>query len=405
MSTQPNTTVKTKDEPFVLQTFTLEDTKKDLPTLIEETQGNTAQKNPTLDKKATEIIERLMNIDPKDLREQQSNAQSISSLGGHISEQLAHKSEMLKEPMKTLMDDSNEGSDVANTLLELQRTVSNINPNRVDFDMGTIRRLLSKFPGVGTPLSNWFARYQSVEGVLGDIMTSLKDGRGKLQRDNVTLTEDQLQMRELTFSLADYIEFGHIVDKKLTAEMEALPASDERRKFLEEEVLFPLKQRILDLQQQLAVNQQGVLVIETIVRNNKELIRGVDRTLNVTINALSTASTLAIALQHQKKVLEGVNAVNKATDDLIVSTSEQLKNQGVAIQKQAASASLDIEGLKKAFSNVDSALKDISTFRREALPKMAESIVEMDSLTVKMEESIQNMEKGTDMKKQLTIEL
>jgi len=51
-------------------------------------------------------------------------------------------------------------------------------------------------------------------------------------------------------------------------------------------------------------------VIETIVRNNKELIRGVDRTLNVTINALSTASTLAIALQHQKKVLEGVNAVN-----------------------------------------------------------------------------------------------
>ena len=36
---------------------------------------------------------------------------------------------------------------------------------------------------------------------------------------------------------------------------------------------------------------------------------------------------------------------------------------------------------------------------------MAESIVEMDSLTVKMEESIQNMEKGTDMKKQLTIEL
>lgn len=405
MSTQPNTTVKTKDEPFVLQTFTLEDTKKDLPTLIEETQGNTAQKNPTLDKKAAEIIERLMNIDPKDLREQQSNAQSISSLGGHISEQLAHKSEMLKEPMKTLMDDSNEGSDVANTLLELQRTVSNINPNRVDFDMGTIRRLLSKLPGVGTPLSNWFARYQSVEGVLGDIMTSLKDGRGKLQRDNVTLTEDQLQMRELTFSLADYIEFGHIVDKKLTAEMEALPASDERRKFLEEEVLFPLKQRILDLQQQLAVNQQGVLVIETIVRNNKELIRGVDRTLNVTINALSTASTLAIALQHQKKVLEGVNAVNKATDDLIVSTSEQLKNQGVAIQKQAASASLDIEGLKKAFSNVDSALKDISTFRREALPKMAESIVEMDSLTVKMEESIQNMEKGTDMKKQLTIEL
>jgi len=38
-----------------------------------------------------------------------------------------------------------------------------------------------------------------------------------------------------------------------------------------------LRQRIQDLQQQLAVNQQGVLAVELIIRNNKELMKGVDK--------------------------------------------------------------------------------------------------------------------------------
>jgi hypothetical protein len=50
--------------------------------------------------------------------------------------------------------------------------------------------------------------------------------------------------------------------------------------------LFALRQRTLDLQQQLAVNQQGVLAIEIIIRNNRELIRGVDRALDVTISRI-----------------------------------------------------------------------------------------------------------------------
>jgi uncharacterized protein YaaN involved in tellurite resistance len=55
---------------------------------------------------------------------------------------------------------------------------------------------------------------------------------------------------------------------------------------------------------------------------------------------------------------------------------------------------LDVDQLKVAFSNLDAALNDISNFRRNALPQMAESIVEMDDLTKKMDTSIQNMESG-----------
>lgn len=387
-----------------LALFTLEQAEKNLPSVAQD-KGQKTKVDPAIEKQADEMIERLLTIDPKDLRAQQDHARAVQSLGENVSRELARKSAMLKEPMRNLMDDAEDGSSVANSLLNLQEQVSDINPNRVNFDMGSIRRILSMLPGFGTPLSRWFARYQSVENVLEDIINSLRDGRAQLERDNVTLAQDQIEMRELTFKLHDYIAYGHIMDQKLSATLDSGKVDEDRKLFLQDEVLFSLKQRIIDLQQQLAVNQQGVLTTETIVRNNRELIRGVDRSLNVTVTALQTAATLAVALQHQKQVLKGVKAVSDTTNELIVQTSEQLKTQGVEIQKQASSASLDIEKLKIAFQNVDSALNDISTFRREALPHMAQSILEMESLTTKMEDSIVKMEQGTQVKQELSIEL
>ena len=54
----------------------------------------------------------------------------------------------------------------------------------------------------------------------------------------------------------------------------------ENVKFVTEEVLFPLRQRIMDMQQMIVVNQQGVMATEVVIRNNKELMRGVERARN-----------------------------------------------------------------------------------------------------------------------------
>ncbi|MBX2848469.1 MAG: toxic anion resistance protein [Acidiferrobacterales bacterium] len=366
---------------------------------------STSDVSPALQKQADEILLRLMTVDAKNLSEQKSLANSVSSIGHSVQKELSKQSEMLKAPMATLMKDAEDGGKVANSLLDLQAQVNEINPNKIDFSMGAVRKILAKIPGVGTPLARWFAKYQAVDSVINDIIASLKDGRKQLSRDNSILSDDQIRMRELIFKLQDYVSLAQLLDDKLSSEVAKLPAGDEKRMFLEEEVLFPLKQRILDLQTQLGVNQQGVLATGVIIKNNKELMIGVDRALNVTTTALNTAATLQIALQHQKKVLTGVKAVTQTTDDLIAGTAEQLKTQGVEIQKQAAEATLDIAKLKQSFLDVQTALDDISSFRRNALPKMAESIVEMDSLTNSMEESIQKYEKGVEISKDSVFEI
>ncbi len=360
------------------------------------------EEDVALVKQAEEAVAAIMAIDAKDLVAQQKQSAAVAGLGKKVQVELAKQSQMLSQPMVALVHEAEDGGKVATSLLSLQEQVNTINPNRVDFTMSTIRRLLAKIPGIGTTLARWFAKYQVVSAVIQDIVKSLKDGKSTLERDNKTLEDDQRRMRELTFQLEEYIKLGQLLDQKLTHEIETkVAANDERMKFLQEEVLFPLRQRIMDLQQQLAVNQQGILATEVIIRNNRELVKGVDRALNVTITALNTAATLQVALVRQKKVLTGVQAVTDTTNDLLVETSESLKTQGVEIQKQAARAQLDIDQLKTAFQNVDAALQDISNFRRDALPQMAGSIVEMDDLTKKMSDSIEKMEGGNAIAKEM----
>jgi uncharacterized protein YaaN involved in tellurite resistance len=259
---------------------------------------------------------------------------------------------------------------------------------------------------VGDPIKRYFTRYESADTVLTAIRNSLEKGQRTLERDNVTLLDDQAAMRELTFKLENAIKIGQAIDEELEYRMEnKLSPGDEKYKFMEEEILFPLRQRIQDLQQQLAVNQQGFIAIEMIIRNNKELIRGVNRALNVTMSALQVAATLALALANQRIVLEKVESVNVTTNKLIAGSAKRLKEQGAEIHKQASSTQLDMNVLKQSFADIRSALDDISKFRRDALPKMAQTIVELNNMTEEQDKAIEDLEKGNRVAAAFQIEV
>ena len=49
--------------------------------------------------------------------------------------------------------------------------------------------------------------------------------------------------------------------------LEQEEAQSDEAKYINTKLLFPLRQRITDLQQQLIVNQQGVLMFEVLVEN------------------------------------------------------------------------------------------------------------------------------------------
>ncbi len=205
-------------------------------------------------------------------------------------------------------------------------------------------------------------------------------------------------MREITKEMQKNMEMGMKLDTYLTQQIDQAKRDgedEEKIKFVEDEVLFPLRQRIEDFQQILVVNQQGIIASEIIRKNNRELIRSVDRAQNVTVSALRTAVTVAGALYNQKIVLDKVNAVNKATNDMIESTSKMLRQQGVEIQKQATEAALSPDVLQASFAEALGALDDINNYRQQALPMMKDTIDKFAALADEGERKIQELEKST----------
>jgi uncharacterized protein YaaN involved in tellurite resistance len=362
--------------------------------------------DPELDKQADDVAARVLRLDLNDTSAHEQTKAAFEGMGAELQKEASRRSAMLKQPLHALIKAGEEGGTVANSLVDLKMQVEALDPAKFDFQAGWFGRLLGLIPGIGTPLKRYFARYESASVTIDSIVRSLQLGQDQLKRDNITLVEDQKAMRALTLKLERAIKLARLIDAKLVDALATQVTSDDpRHKFISDELLFPLRQRIQDLQQQMLVNQQGYLTTELVIRNNKELIRGVNRANNVTVNALQVAVTLALALANQKIVLEKIQAMTQTTENLIAGTAERLKTQGVEIHKRASSTQLDIEVLKRAFDDIRAALDDISRYRQEALPKMAQSIIEMDELAVRSETEIRKFEKADKVSKDFSINI
>jgi len=263
--------------------------------------------------------------------------------------------------------------------------------------------MVSVIPGVGSQMNRYFTKFEASGKVIDALFTSLEVSKGQLVRDIETLMQEQVEMRKATLRLQDLIIVCQLIDEKLQAELEKLDGESDRAKFIGSELLFPLRQRITDLQQQLIVNQQGVLMFEVLVRNNKELIRGIKRCRNVTYPALLIGVETAQALASQKIVIGKIEALNQTGNKFIQFNANLLKTQGVEINKRASSSQLSDSVLAQAMKDVVAALNDIETFRGKAIEQMATAIKERSVLTTSGEKAISRMEAGN--RAAITLEL
>jgi uncharacterized protein YaaN involved in tellurite resistance len=324
----------------------------------------------------------------------QRQREAVDNMGIELQRQAAWRSEMLQAPIRKLAHQGDEGGPVAKALLELRARMQELDPARQRLSGEGLSRALSFIPGVGKPLQRYFHKYEKAQDALDGIIRDLEAGADILRRDNLTLADDQQALRVILAQLQRQVELGRMIDRRLGREAAAHGLDAARRAFVEEELLFPLRQRIVDLQQQLAVSQQGVLALEVVIRNNRELIRGVDRAINVTVSALNVAVTVALGLANQRLILDRVSALNAATSSLISGTAQALRTQGVEIQTRAASTTLDMDRLEQAFVDVIGAIDDLSRYRRDALPKLDAQIDRLAALAARGEEAIRRLDEG-----------
>lgn len=372
--------------------FTMEiPSRETLKAVIEEQVKPEPAEVTQLKELAASNVASILEMDMDSLEKRRSVLQSIDSFGMNTMRSSSEKNALLQVSVSHLSKTGDEGGQVAKGLTELHMQLKDLDPSAVDFaKTGILGRFFN-------PLRTYFAKYQKADAVISEIILSLDKGKSVLKNDNTTLEIEQQTLRELTKKLQKEIQLGMLMDQEIGQQIEAAKVrseTEDKIRFITEEVLFPLRQRVMDLQQMLVVNQQGIMAIEVVIRNNKELIRGVDRARNVTVSALKISVTVASALYNQQIVLKKIELLNQTTDNLISGTSRMLKEQGAAIQKQSMETAISPDTLKQAFSDVLSALDSISTYKQEALPRMRETINQFRELADNGEQQIQRLERG-----------
>lgn len=262
---------------------------------------------------------------------------------------------------------------VANTLVELRSTVTELDPNRAD--LSGAKKVLKWLPG-GDRLQKYFAKYETAQSHLNAIIKSLDSGQDELRKDNASIETEKANMWTAMGKLSEYNQLAAALDHALeqkVAELEGAGRTEEATT-LRSDALFAVRQRHQDILTQMAVAVQGYMALDLVRKNNVELIKGVDRAQTTTIAALRTAVIVSQALSRQKLVLDQISALNTTTSNLIESTSQQLRVQGAQINQQAASSTVDIQKLQAAFDNVFQTMDALDSFRAQAVDSMAQTV-------------------------------
>ena len=285
----------------------------------------------------------------------------------------------LDRPVRAMDQDTGVGADLA----ELRRTVEELDPGRQGKLSGP-RKILGIIP-FGNKLKNYFDSYSSAQTHIQSILTRLASGKDELLMDNAAIDTERAKLWEAMGNLEQMIHISKALDRELENAANELDVSDPAKaKAIRETALFYTRQRTQDLLTQMAVSVQGYLALDLVKKNNIELVKGVDRASTTTVSALRTAVTVAQAMTNQKLVLGQITALNTTTAGIIDSTSTLLKQQTGTIHEQAASSTIPLETLQRAFQNIYDTMDTIDNFKVKALDSMKQTV---DTLSDEVERS------------------
>jgi uncharacterized protein YaaN involved in tellurite resistance len=336
-----------------------------------------------LDAQVRSFIDTMTGLDEQDPKFKDC-LDRIHSMGNKDVEQSAGVSNrLLDRPVKTLKNGLfDSGSDISRALVDLRTTVERLDPS-TQGDLFAPRRLLGVIP-FGNRLNEYFDQYRSSQSHLNAIVETLKRGKDELLRDNAAIEQEKVNLWSLMERLEKYIYLGKKLDAALDAKARVLePTDPQRARVVREELLFYTRQKVTDLLTQMAVNIQGYLALDLLRKNNFELIKGVDRATTTTVAALRTAVMVAQALVNQKLVLDQISALNTTTGNMIQTTSEMLKKQTGEIHQQAASSTIEVDKLRKAFENVYQTMDAIADFKSRSLESMQKTVESLSNEVTK----------------------
>ena len=248
--------------------------------------------------------------------------------------------------------------------------IKDLNPQKVDFSKKY--KIIELF----NPVKKYFAEVKKKEISIADIIENLNNEKSILDRDNITLEIEIKRLNEIIVQLQNEYDYGNVLKSDLESLVQISKNNKDEMKvnYYTKNFLTQVDKRMFDIRQMIIVKQQNIIALQIIIRNNKEIMRNIERINNITINALNTAVLVAKSLYNQKIILKKINNIEYNIGKVTTNIGTELKELEIDRIDTVSDAQLLLE---KTFDNAISVLGEVDVQNKKDFPENEKKIIEL----------------------------
>lgn len=285
--------------------------------------------------------------------------------------------------------DNNKIYDSMQQLNDLIKTFDPSN-NKSVFKPGMLLKIFQK-----NAIQKFTDKYVQNKDIIKGLVDGLEVGSKELYNNNIVIQKDIKELNTFREELLNTLSKANEMAKEIDEWIANAPA--EQQVDLKSKVGFHIQQKISDLQQRVAVTNASMASLSMIYKTNIELRRQVERTNNVSVECLALSIQTAKQLAEQMKISKIINETNRITEDLLVSITKSVNEQGVEILKRSTEAVISQEALEKSFSNLYQAYENFKEFKISNYDKMKETNKQLKLSLEKLRNSESNLLEKKDL--------
>ncbi len=289
---------------------------------------------------------------------------------------------------KDLENDS-DGKKILAVMETLDSTMVKLNPSGINFSK-TPRKFFANI--FGSKIMSYWNRYTNLYPQLDENMNLFRDLIQRKDKDT-----ELLQQRKLDFILVMKDQYKVIlvamaIDEELEKSLDGKP--EEEQQFIQEQWLYPLRKRIMTLQEAYVAYYDFVLAAEVVVRGNRELLLDAREKVKVAEVALKNGIYLAHELHEQGFLIEGIETLSQTTTQMRAAVREMLGRNTEAIKTHANNTLVSVDEWQAGIQESIALFEGWRSFRRDSLGTLKAKNEELNVIVQAAIEETKKLEKA-----------
>ncbi|MBB5179715.1 uncharacterized protein YaaN involved in tellurite resistance [Planomicrobium koreense] len=239
-----------------------------------------------------------------------------------------------------------------------------------------------------------FSKYQTMGTEIDKVYVEITKYESEMKKSTTTLEELYDKNFQYFMELEKYIAAGDVKIDELKQQLPGVQAKAEsgnQMALMElnslQNAIELLEQRVYDLEMAKQVSYQSAPQIRMLQRGNTKLIGKINSAFVTTIPIFKTGLINAIAAKRQSLVAEGMNELDRRTNEMLLKNANDISRQSVDIARMSGQPSIKIETIEQTWETIMQGMNETRAIEDENRKMREQGRLRIEELQKKYEDT------------------